>query len=273
MIHLRRLELVRPRDEFPFTLPVLADFTSLEFETPVTFFVGENGSGKSTLLEILAASLRLPTLTQTSIDRHPLMASARDAASAFRLVRNVPETRGRRRTRPSGFFFRADDVTGYLQSVQQQMQDHETIAEELAASIEGDWGRQRAVGMARGQRRALAERYGENPFARSHGELFLDLFRARITAPGIYLLDEPEGPLSPGNQIALVAVLLDAVERGCQFVVVTHSPILLATPGARIIDVDQTPPAPTSWEDTDHVSLTRAFLANPEAFLRHLREP
>ena len=106
---LRELRLEKPSAEFPFSLPLLRDFEALTFTAPITFFVGENGSGKSTLLEIIAAGLRLPALTQEETVRHPLMASALEAARSFRFVR-APAKR-------HGFFFRADDVTGFLQNV------------------------------------------------------------------------------------------------------------------------------------------------------------
>jgi predicted ATPase len=190
------------------------------------------------------------------------MASARAAIPAFRFVRSAPIRHG--------FFFRADDVTGFLQSVQQTTREHEEIAAELSRSIPGEWGRERAVGMAEAQSEALRSRYGADPFARSHGELYLDLFRARITKAGLYLMDEPETPLSPTNVLALIAMIQDAVDRGAQFIIATHSPILMALPDAVILDVNESPPAQVTWDDVEHVSLTRAFLNNPEAFLRHL---
>ena len=262
MVWLRSIELKHARNEYPFSLPVFQHFHSLEFEQPVTFFVGENGCGKSTLMEIIGAGLRLRSLGQRAIEDHPLMQAAVSAAGSFRFVRSKPVKHG--------FFFRADDVTGFLQSVQQSTREHEEIAAELSASIPGDWGRTRAVGMARAQSEALRNRYGADPFARSHGELYLDLFRSRITAPGLYLMDEPETPLSPTNQLALIAIIRDAVARGSQFIVATHSPILMALPGAQILDVNESPPLPVAWDDVEHVSLTRSFLNHPEAFLKHL---
>jgi predicted ATPase len=87
----------------------------------------------------------------------------------------------------------------------------------------------------------------------------------------VYLLDEPEVPLSPQNQVGLLALLLDMVERNAQFIVATHSPILLAVPGATIYSFDETPIARVAWDDLDHVALTRAFLNDPESFIRRLR--
>jgi predicted ATPase len=86
-------------------------------------------------------------------------------------------------------------------------------------------------------------------------------------------MDEPETPLAPDNQLALLTLINDAVAAGSQFVIATHSPILLALPGARILNFDQQPPVATAWNDLDHVNFTRAFLNHPERFLRHLGEP
>jgi len=252
---------VSPDATYPFCLDIWSNPDGITFPAPATLLTGDNGSGKSTLLETLAAALRLPALAQQDTARHPLMAAAREAAKRVRLVK--------RRAIRSGFFFRADDVTGFLQSQAARAAEHDAMASEFASRFTGE-GRRRAVGMARAQAAAIKNRYGENPFARSHGESFLTLFRARITAPGLYLMDEPEAPLSPSNQIVLLALIRQALQRGSQFVIATHSPILMAMPGAALLDFNVSPPAPIQWEDTEHVSITRAFLANPAAFLRHL---
>jgi len=120
------------------------------------------------------------------------------------------------------------------------------------------------------QRRALIERYGEDLDANSHGESFLKLFQARFVPGGLYLLDEPEAPLSPQRQLALLSMLQEMVEQNAQFIIATHSPILMAFPGAAILSFDQHPVREIAWEETEHVSLTRAFLNNPQRFLRHL---
>jgi predicted ATPase len=122
----------------------------------------------------------------------------------------------------------------------------------------------------RGQRRALTTRYGEDADARSHGESFLNLFQSRFVPGGLYLLDEPEAPLSPQRQLALLSMLKEMTAQDSQFVIATHSPILMALPGADILSFDHAPPRRLPYEKVEHVSLTRDFLNNPEAFLRHL---
>ena len=250
-----------PEARFPFNLALFANREVARFDTPVTFFVGDNGAGKSTLLEAIAASLRLPSLTQVGLDQHPLMQAASALSKKLTLIRQTPKKHG--------FFFRADDVVGFVQSLRQNADEHRELEAHFDQTLTGE-GHRRATGMARAQHEAIAARYGEDPFARSHGELFLELFRQRLTAPGLYLMDKPETPLSPINQLALLGLIMDKVEDGSQFIIATHSPILMALPGATILDFDQTPPQPVAWDDVEHVAVTKAFLNNPESFLRHL---
>jgi predicted ATPase len=95
------------------------------------------------------------------------------------------------------------------------------------------------------------------------------MIKARVLDNGLYILDEPETPLSPIHQLSLLALLKDMAGDNCQFIIATHSPILMALPGARILLFDQTI-TPVAWEDVEHVAVTRAFLNDPESFLRHL---
>jgi predicted ATPase len=116
----------------------------------------------------------------------------------------------------------------------------------------------------------LAQRYGADPDARSHGETFLALLQTRLVPNGLYFLDEPETPLSPIRVLALIALLADRVRQGCQFVIATHSPMLMALPDATILLAEDGRLRPIAWNDLDHVRVTRAFLNDPEATLRRL---
>ena len=117
----------------------------------------------------------------------------------------------------------------------------------------------------------MNRRYGADPDAKSHGEAFLNFFQERLVPRGLYLMDEPEAALSPQRQLTLLAMILDLVADGAQFIIATHSPLLLAVPGARIYSFDASPISVVSWDETDHVRLTRDFLAAPERYLRNLR--
>ena len=246
--------------EFPFTLPVIESLARLDLAAPVTFFVGENGSGKSTLLEAIAAALKCPTMGAADVRTDPLLADARALAATLTFAKS--------KTPKRKLFFRAEDAIGFTRRLMSDMSALSDIEEHFDKSLQG-YGRTLAMGATRGQRDALGNRYGENPDARSHGEWFLAMLKARIQDNGLYLLDEPESPLSPIHQLSLLAFIKDAAGRNCQFIVATHSPVLMALPGATIYHFDQRIER-LAWEDVEHVALMRAFLNDPESFLRHL---
>ena len=265
MIHLRGLS-VRPSDEdaFPFNVPSVRDL-ELEFERPVTVLVGENGSGKSTLLEALALATSMIGVGSYSLERDPTLGSVRPLANAMKPVWN-------RRTH-RGFFMRAEDFFGFVNRVKAEQAEFEREAARMKGENPGMGSHDlaRMLGTQLGSRRALDERYGEDPDAQSHGQQFLAFFRSRLVPGGLYLLDEPEVALSPTSQIAFLAMILDAVnDAECQFLIATHSPILMAVPDATILSLDEAPPREVQYDDVEHVRLTREFLQAPERFLRHL---
>lgn len=116
----------------------------------------------------------------------------------------------------------------------------------------------------------IERRYGNGLDSQSHGESFLVLFQSRFVPGGLYLMDEPEVPLSPLRQLGLLALIKEMTEQDAQFIIATHSPILMAFPQAIILSFDESPIRSVEYESLEHVSLTRDFLNNPEAFLRHL---
>ncbi len=231
----------------------------MSFTTPVTFLVGENGSGKSTLLEGIAAGVGAVAVGGHDLQRDPSLAAARRLAGAFLFAR-----RRHARTR---MFLRAEDVFGFTNRVAASMQDLTQDEDELAASLPQGYGRQIATGAVRGQRNALVGSYGADPDGRSHGETFLAVLRRRIVPNGLYLLDEPEAPLSPTRVLALIA---ERVAQGCQFIIATHSPILMAQPDSTILLVENGRLVRCDWTDMEHVRVTRAFLADPQAALAKL---
>ena len=149
------------------------------------------------------------------------------------------------------------------------LDDLTDLESEFDRTLSG-YGRRLAMGAVSNQRHELSKRYGEDPDARSHGEWFLNIMQERINRPGLYLLDEPETPLSPIHQLTLLSLLKALVNSGAQFIIATHSPILMAFPDADILNMDKVEIKKIAWEDVEHVAITRAFLADPEAYLRHL---
>jgi predicted ATPase len=263
MVFLKSVSVKRTSGDatgFPFSLPLVQSFTSLSFDIPVTFLVGENGSGKSTILEAVAAAAGCVTVGSENIERDTTLDSIRAFSRCLRLAW-VKRTH-------RGFFLRAEDFFGFAKRLRTMAHELQEEADKYSGD---DYGSRLARGSLLGQRRALVEKYGENLDANSHGECFLKLFEERFVPEGLYLLDEPEVPLSPLRQLALLSMLKQMViTRNAQFIIATHSPILMAFPGARIYNFDEIPPCVVAYHDLDHVSLTRDFLNNPEQFLRRL---
>lgn len=258
----RRTEEPVDSQAFPWSLPLLRGLDELAFTAPITFLVGENGAGKSTLLEGIAAGMDAVAVGRRDLARDPSLAAARRLASGFFFTR-----RRHARTR---LFLRAEDVFGFTQRVGDDMAGLEQDAREIAAELPEGYGRRLALGVVQGQRGALARSYGENPDGKSHGETFLALLQRRLAPRGLYFLDEPETPLSPTRVLALMAMLAEAVGQGSQFIIATHSPILMAQPGAVILLADAEGLRPAEWGELEHVRVTRAFLNGPEAVLARL---
>ena len=261
---IRRRDDGRDPDRFPWTLPIMAGLDELRFNQPITFLAGENGSGKSTVLEGLAAAMQATAMGRhRDISQDETLVAARRFAAGFRLVR-----RRHARTR---LFLRAEDVFGFVLRLRDEMHDLDEEEKDLRANLpDGSWGQTIATGTIRAQRQALIERYGDAPDDRSHGETFLDFLLSRIVPNGLYFLDEPEPPLSPQRVLALIAMLKDAVDEGSQFIVATHSPILMATPQSEILLFEGDTIRPVPWDELEHVRLTRDFLNNPQRYLRRL---
>ncbi len=219
--------------EYPFNLPAIRRLETLDLHPKVTFLVGENGSGKSTLLEALAL---LAGFNAEGGSRNFNFATR---ASHSPLAKHLRPIRSHRRPR-TGFFLRAESFFN------------------VATEIE----RLDPI---------LLEAYGGTSLhEQSHGESFLALLLNRFGPEGLYLLDEPEAALSPARQFTALARIHELVTQGSQFVVATHSPILMAYPHATILHVSEAGLTPAAYEDTDHVRLTRQFLNNPGAILREL---
>jgi predicted ATPase len=220
---------------FPFDLPAVADVDSLRFDAPVTFLVGENGSGKSTLIEALARMLKFD-MQGGSSDDDPFERSLERNPLAAVLEPVLGPCKPR-----SGFFLRAESFFN------------------VAARIDG---------------KDLSSVYGGRDLhEQSHGESFLALAANRFGSDGLYVLDEPEAALSVTSALAFLAVMARASASGSQFIVATHSPILLALPDARIYELSDRGIEQVAWDECDATRLTKSFLESPERFLREaLRE-
>ncbi|MFN2400281.1 MAG: AAA family ATPase [Gemmatimonadaceae bacterium] len=271
MIYLKSVSLKGPPDQkadssFPFSIPAIRSLRAIEFPSPVTFFVGENGSGKSTFMEALAIATKSIAVASESIEQDRTLDEQRILAARFK-------TTWSKRTH-KGFFLRAEDFFGFAKRLSRERAELRERLRELDQEYRAKDRSELALGLAslpaRSSLAEMTKRYGENLDANSHGESFLKLFSSRVVPGGLYLLDEPEAALSPQSQLGFIALVNEMVAEDSQFVIATHSPILLALPGAAIYSFDEVPVARVPYEELEHVNLTRAFLTNPERFLRLL---
>ena len=268
MIHLRSIDIraSENQQDFPFNLPFIKTWSKLDFSNPVTYFVGENGSGKSTLMEAIACAVGSITIGSESAVSDPTLKDLRSLANIVKLIWN-------KRTR-RGFFLRAEDFFGYIK---QQTKTRTELLNDLQR-VEEEYTNHSLFtqGLARmayvRELNDIKNRYGEGLDVHSHGESYLELFQTRFVPGGLYLLDEPEAALSPLRQLGFLSLLKDMVEQRAQFIIATHSPILMAYPGAEILSFDHAPLKRVDWETLEHVTLTRDFLNNRESFLRYLCE-
>lgn len=269
MLPLRSLRLRPPRgapDAFPYSVPSIRALREMRFPTAVTFLVGENGSGKSTLLEAIAAATGLPSLgSELRVEADETLQAQRALGASIALTWN--RARARR-----GFFLRAEDFFGYTKTLARMRAAFLAELAEVSAQYEGRSAHALALraGPINASLHDLESRYGIDLDAQSHGQSFLAVFRSRFVPQGLYLLDEPEAPLSPQSQLALLAMLRDMTGQASQFIIATHSPMLLAFPGATIYSFDESPPAPIAYDALEHVAITRDFLADPARYLRQL---
>jgi predicted ATPase len=250
---------------YPFTLPLLRDGLNLEFTAPVTLLAGDNGTGKSTLLESLAVSAQLTTAGEEDAEFDDSLAGARELGRHLRVGWSTKTKRG--------FFLRAEDFFAFQKRTNRLRADLQGQVARYQAELDenpDDQGIRRAIGYIRGQIAEMEAKYGADADARSHGEAFFLFFEKRLTPKGVYLLDEPEAPLSPLRQLAFLRLIREAVGQGSQFVIATHSPILLACPEAQIWDFNAVPPQCRTWDELENVQLWRGFLNAPGSFLRRL---
>jgi len=250
---------------FPYTVPFIKTFSEIEFTTPVTFLVGENGSGKSTFLEALACAIGSIAVGSEPITSDKSLAPIRQFADVH--IRLLWSKRSRK-----GFFMRAEDFFGYAKRMSQIADEMQADLSALDEDYRGRSAFARSLAEMPFKRELydMKQSYGDGLDANSHGEGFFKLFRSRFTGEGVYLLDEPEAPLSPNRQLALLVMLKEMVTLGGQFNIATHSPILLAYPNATILSFDDGHIHPVAYDDLEHVTVTRNFLNNPDAYFRHL---
>ena len=218
-------------DSYVRSIPALANLSYLPFSKPVTFFSGENGSGKSTLLEAIAAAYGFSPEGGTRNYRFSTRDSHSSLYQAIRFSRSPGKSKW-------GYFLRAESFYNVASM------------DEIYARGPG----------------GVDHHYHE----KSHGESFLALVQDNFRPAGFYLLDEPEAALSPQRQLSLLIELAECALEGAQFIIATHSPILLALPDSEIKSFDDGEIHTVDYEETDSYRITSQFLSNRKRFLKEL---
>ena len=239
--YLREISLKRDKisdaTKYPFTIPAVRHLDVLRFEPDVTFLVGENGTGKSTLLEAVSVALGFNAEGGTRNFNFSTRASHSELHACLRLVRSFRRPR-------DGYFLRAESFFNVA-----------TEIERLDAGC--------------GESDPIIDAYGGRSLhEQSHGESFLALMSHRFRGQGLYILDEPEAALSPNRQMLILRRMRELVLQESQFIIATHSPILLAYPNAKILLLDQHGYKPVKYEETEHYQVMRRFLNDPEGALK-----
>jgi predicted ATPase len=237
--YLRQLELLRDRiptpDVFPYNLPAIRHLDTLPFHPKVTFLIGENGTGKSTLLEAIAISCGLNPEGGSRNFNFATRESHSNLDRCLRIAKApiLPQ---------DSYFLRAESFYNVATEIER------LDREGGGTPIIGAYG-------------------GKSLHEQSHGESFFSLFQNRLRDGGLYLMDEPEAALSPSRQLAFLGILHDYCVRGCQFVIATHSPIIMAYPDARIYLLDSAGIHEVAYTETEHYRVTLGFLSNPRRSL------
>ena len=224
---------------FPFNLPAVQSLYNVEFHPHVTFFVGENGCGKSTLLEAIAVAWGFNPEGGTINFRFSTRASHSDLYKYLRLVKSAKRPR-------DGFFLRSESFFNLATNIE-DMDAEPSQAPPVINSYGG---------------RSLHEQ--------SHGESLLAVLLNRFRGNGLYILDEPETALSPTRQLSMLRRMHDLVVQNSQFIVATHSPIVMAYPGAKILSLDETGFAEVRYEDTEHHVVAKEFMNDPMRIFKEL---
>lgn len=239
MIYISKIRNLKPKRErkaYLYNIKALRNLTELEFTNPITFIVGENGMGKSTLVEAIAIQAGFNPEGGSRNFNFETMNSHSALFEDLKITRTAWRNK-------DGYFLRAESFYN--------------IASEVSR-LYGDSGGY------------LERAYGHSLHHCSHGESFMALLHNRFWGDGLYILDEPESALSLSRQMNMMLRFKELLSQKSQFIIATHSPILLAYPGAEIWQLDEKGIQKVAYEDTDQYRLTKFFLNNPERILKEL---
>lgn len=222
-------DMIDNYDNYPFNIPAVKNFNKLKLTSPVTFFIGENGIGKSTFIEAIAINLGLPKEGGTQNFIYETKDTTSSLSEYLKII-----TKNKSKTK---FFLRAESFYNFSTEVERLVKEDKF--------------------------HSLFKSYGGNLHECSHGEAFLKLVQNRFTDNGIYILDEPEAALSIQRQLSLLCLIDELVKKGSQFIISTHSPILISYRNGKILDLNDNFKE-VSYKDTEIYKLYKMYLDNSD---------
>lgn len=241
--YLLEMQLLRKKipsfDKYPFSLPVIRNLDKLIFHPAVTFLIGENGTGKSTLLEAIATAWGFNPEGGTKNFNFSTRSSHSDLYKYIRLIKSIQRPK-------DGFFLRAESYFNVGTEIEKL--DNEFS---FGPPIINSYG-------------------GKSLHEQSHGESFFSLMLHRFGGQGLYILDEPEAALSPTRQMAMLSRIHQLLKQGSQFIIATHSPIILAYPNSHIFELTGGKLNLSEYEETEHFQVTKHFLNRYKIMLEEL---
>jgi len=238
-VTLQRQRLTDKWNEYPFNLPVVKHLNRLEFHSKVTFIVGENGSGKSTLLEALAVGMGFNPEGGSRNFNFTTRSTHTNLDHYLTLSKGIQRPK-------DGYFLRAESFYNVASEI-----DHLDEQPSFGPPLKLSYG-------------------GKSLHKQSHGESFMSLIGNRFGGKGLYILDEPEAALSPNRQLMMLAQMHELIKANSQFIISTHSPIIMGYPDAIIYSIEKDGLHTVQYEDTAHFQLARRFLLDREKVLNEL---
>lgn len=261
-MHLRRIQISKTTNKnYPYNLPLYQSDLSICFNKNITIIVGDNGSGKSTLLKIIQERLKLIEI-EVQDKKHPDPIDTTNVTLDFYL------------TKPKGFFFESQKFITYITYINNELD----LAKDEIARVDkeynnaSDYAKMMAKSPYNKTIHELENMYDKDLSRSSHGESYLDFFSSRLRENQLYILDEPETPLSVQNQLTLLAMIIEAAKDNNQFIISTHSPILSAIPDAQILEIKNNEFVETTYDEIESIKLLKQFMNQKEQFLRHFTE-